>query len=112
MIGKLPMLPMIGEAAWGSRLPMRGSPMGSAEVPRHAMFEELREALLRLSARGRTPVLIHVNNQEDLRAGDLQSAAQLIKELRDAMLMTGGHWIFVGSSGIDNILFQQYSQVA
>ncbi len=82
-----------------------------AEVPSHAMFDELRSAVERLSSSGKQPVLLHLNNLEDLRASDLPAAARLIKELRDCFLIPGAHWIFVGASGIDDAIFQRYSQV-
>lgn len=57
------------------------------------------------------PVLLHVNNLENLRDADLAKAATLIRNLRDYLLIPGGHWLFVGKTGVTRDVFEAREEV-
>ena len=68
-------------------------------------------ALADLSDGGRVPVLQHVNNLENPRDADLAKAATLIRNLRDHLLIPGGHWPFVGKTGVTRDVFDAREEV-
>ena len=74
-------------------------------------FDEVAGALADLSDGGRVPVLLHVNNLENLRDADLAKAATLIRNLRDYLLIPGGHWLFVGKTGVTQDVFEAREEV-
>ena len=74
-------------------------------------FDEVQRAPSELSDGGRMPVLLHVNNLENLRDADLAKAATLVRNLRDYLLIPGGHWLFVGKTGITQDVFEAREEV-
>lgn len=74
-------------------------------------YDEVSGALADLSDGGRVPVLLHVNNLENLRDADLAKAATLIRNLRDYLLVPGGHWLFVGKTGVTRDVFEAREEV-
>ncbi|MEJ7810601.1 MAG: ATP-binding protein [Gemmatimonadaceae bacterium] len=74
-------------------------------------FDEVQRALADLSARGRVPVLLHIDNLENLRDADLERAATLLRNLRDYLLIPGGHWIVVGKTGVTQDVFEVREEV-
>ena len=74
-------------------------------------YDEVAGALADLSDRGRVPVLLHVNNLENLRDADLAKAAALVRNLRDYLLIPGGHWLFVGKTGVTQDVFEAREEV-
>lgn len=74
-------------------------------------FDEVQRALADLSDRGRVPVLLHVDNLENLRDADLTKAATLIRNLRDYLLIPGGHWAFVGKTRVTQDVFEVREEV-
>jgi hypothetical protein len=77
-----------------------------------SLFDELRQALTYLSNHGERRVLLHVNNMENLTREDAAQAAGLIQEVRDCFLADYGHWIFVGTTGITQAIFDPTPQVS
>ncbi len=80
------------------------------QTPPDSLYEHLGEAIHHLTAELAAPVLLHVNNMENLQ--DTASAAVLIKDLRDYLLLEGAHWIFVGALGVEDDVFRVYTQVS
>jgi hypothetical protein len=76
-----------------------------------SLMDELGEALRHLAGSDGRRILIHVNNLETLSATDTASAALMFQGLRDAFLFDGGHWLFVGTTGIGDSLFRATQQV-
>lgn len=74
-------------------------------------YDEVAGALGDLSDGGHVPVLLHVNNLENLRDADLTKAAALIRNLRDYLLIPGGHWLFVGKTGVTRDVFEAREEV-
>lgn len=74
-------------------------------------FDEVQRALADLSDGGRIPVLLHVDNLENLRDADLAKAATLVRNLRDYLLIPGGHWLFVGKTGVTQEVFEAREEV-
>lgn len=74
-------------------------------------FDEVAGALADLSDGGQVPVLLHVNNLENLGEADLARAALLVRNLRDYLLIPGGHWLFVGKTGVAQEVFEATPQV-
>lgn len=83
------------------------APQGSGD----RYYDEVAGALGDLSDGGRVPVLLHVNNLENLRDADLAKAATLIRNLRDYLLIPGGHWLFVGKTGVTRDVFEAREEV-
>jgi hypothetical protein len=83
------------------------SPQGTGD----RYFDEVQRALADLSDNGRTPVLLHVDNLENLRDADLAKAATLVRNLRDYLLIPGGHWLFVGKTGVTQDVFEAREEV-
>jgi len=83
------------------------SPQGTGD----RYFDEVQRALADLSDRGRVPVLLHVDNLENLRDADLAQAATLVRNLRDYLLIPGGHWVFVGKTGVTQDVFEVREEV-
>lgn len=83
-----------------------------AEAPLGNLYEVVREALERLRDDLGSPVLLHVNNLENLSEDDAGRAARLIRDLRDFFLLPGANWVFVGATGVDDRVFRAYDQVA
>lgn len=106
-----------GNTRRGGSLGMAGVSVGtsvSTVAPQGAgdrYYDEVAGALADLSDRGRVPVLLHVNNLENLRDADLAKAATLIRNLRDYLLIPGGHWLFVGKTGVTQDVFEAREEV-
>jgi AAA ATPase domain len=81
------------------------------QAPRDALYEHLGEALRRVTDELARPVLLHVNNLENLTGARAQETALLLRDLRDYLLLPGAHWVFVGATGIEDDLFRVYDQV-
>jgi hypothetical protein len=80
------------------------------QIPADSLYEHLGQAIQNLTAELNAPVLLHVNNMENLQ--DTASAAVLILDLRDYFMLEGAHWIFVGALGIEDEVFRVYTQVS
>lgn len=83
------------------------APQGSGD----RYFDEVQRALADLSDQGRVPVLLHIDNLENLRDADLARAATLVRNLRDYLLIPGGHWIVVGKTGVTQDVFDVREEV-
>lgn len=83
-----------------------------AEIPIDSLYEILGEALERLTGETEARVVIHVNNLENLGAEDAQQASVLMRDLRDYLLLPGAHWVFVGTTGIEQQVFRGFDQVS
>lgn len=82
------------------------------QLPADSLFEHLGSALEQMTAELEAPVVLHVNNLESLALDDVQRAARLLLDLRDYLLIPGAHWIFVGTSGIEDAVFRAHDQVS
>jgi len=80
------------------------------QVGLDSLYEHLGEALSLMRRKSRGGVLIHVNNLENLTEEDAEEASALLRDLRDHLLLPGGHWIFGGASGVDAV-FRRFAQV-
>ena len=80
-----------GAAGSALRAPRRGASAGDGELGR--------------------PVLLHVNNLENLSGTRTRETALLLRDLRDYLLLPGAHWVFVGATGIEDDVFRVYDQV-
>ncbi|HEV7587889.1 MAG TPA: hypothetical protein VGO40_07130 [Longimicrobium sp.] len=81
------------------------------QVPGDALYEMLGEALQQVNKDLGGPVLLHVNNLENLTGERVRQTALLLRDLRDYLLLAGAHWVFVGATGIDDEIFRVYDQV-
>jgi hypothetical protein len=82
----------------------------TARAPAEPLYDHLSFALTDTNeALGRT-VLLHVNNLENLTPDRSRELALLLRDLRDYLLLPA-HWIFVGTTGIENDLFRVHDQV-
>ena len=77
-----------------------------------SLFDELAEALRRLSGPNGRRVLVHVGNLETLTQADACDAARLMQNVRDVFLADWGHWLFVGTTGIADAIFRPTPQVS
>ena len=59
----------------------------------------------------RRRVLLHVNNLERLTREGAAAAAGLLEDVRDLFFTEHAHWLFVGTTGIDQAVFQRTAQV-
>ena len=84
----------------------------AAEAGSLSLFDELKTALLYLSQDSTRCTLLHVNNMEGLSPEDATAAATLIHSLRDAFVLDRAHWLFVGTTDIEQRLFRVYPQVS
>jgi hypothetical protein len=88
-----------------------------AEVEGLSLYDELEEAVTLLvkgprgAERSGRQVLIHVNNLEAMSARDAQKAASLLLDVRDYLMVSGAHWIFVGTTGVESAVFRVHDQV-
>lgn len=82
------------------------------QAPSDSLYEHLGAALQELTRELDAPVVLHVNNLEALTAERTESAATLLLDLRDYLLLPGAHWMFVGASGIEEGIFRGHSQVS
>ena len=76
-----------------------------------SLFTELEQALAYLAEGGTRRILIHVNNMEGLQGPEARAAADLMQQVRDAFLFDHGHWLFVGTTGIEQDIFRVHPQV-
>ncbi|HEU0053273.1 MAG TPA: AAA family ATPase, partial [Longimicrobium sp.] len=82
-----------------------------AEAPMGTLYDTVAEALRRMRDETGAPLLIHVNNLENLSETDADRAANLLRDLRDLLLIPGAHWVFVGALGVDRQVFRRHDQV-
>lgn len=82
------------------------------QAPADSLFEHLGEALRHMSAEFGSPVLLHVNNLENLSRQGAQDTAVLLCDLRDYLLLPGAHWVFVGATGVEDTVFRVHAQVS
>jgi hypothetical protein len=74
-----------------------------------ALLERLaRIAESELSARG---ILVHVNNFENLVEADRSRAADVVRDLRDLLLLSGYHYVFVGTLDALRAVIDAHAQV-
>lgn len=81
-----------------------------AEISDLSLFDELAKAVAYL-AKGGKKVLIHVNNLENLTLEAAADAARLMQQVRDCFLVDHSHWLFVGTTGIEQQIFRASEQV-
>lgn len=77
-----------------------------------SLFDELAEALRRLTGGEGRRVLVHVNNLETLSQDNGSQAARLMQNVRDVFLADWGHWLFVGTTGMADTIFRATPQVS
>jgi hypothetical protein len=88
-----------------------------AEVEGLSLYDELEEAIALLARgpdgaeRSNRRILIHINNLEAMSARDSQKAAALLLDVRDYLMVSGAHWLFVGTTGIESAVFRVHDQV-
>lgn len=82
------------------------------QTPPDSLFEHLGAALEELTRELGAPIVLHVNNLESLTADRTQAAATLLLDLRDYLLLPGAHWVFVGTTGIEDAIFRAHKQVS
>lgn len=81
------------------------------QAPQDPLYEHLGQALHDSAEELGQPVLLHVNNLENLARDTVKSTALLLRDLRDYLLIPGAHWVFVGASGIEDQIFRVFDQV-
>lgn len=81
-----------------------------AELEGLTLFDEINEGFRHLAKSGYR-VLIHVNNLENLSREDAVAAAGLIQDVRDTFFADHSHWLFVGTTGIEEQVFRGTPQV-
>ncbi len=84
----------------------------AAEAADVSLFDELKTAFRYMAKDGTRRALIHVNNMESLTPTHAAAAATLIHSLRDAFQFDHAHWLFVGTSDIEQRLFRVHPQVS
>lgn len=84
----------------------------AAEAGDVSLFEELKTALRYMAKNGSRCLVLHVNNMENLNPQDARAAATLIHSLRDVFQFDHAHWLFVGTSDIEQRLFRVHPQVS
>jgi hypothetical protein len=94
----------VGVSYQGGRVP--------AEAPLGTLYDVVAEGIERVTHDLGGPILLHVNNLENLGEDDALRAARLLRDLRDFLLLPGAHWVFVGAAGTDETVFRAYDQVA
>lgn len=82
------------------------------EVGDVSLHSEVLQALDYLTEASGRRVLIHVNNMENLSREDAASAAGLMQDLRNTFLESSAHWLFVGTTGIEDAIFRASDQVS
>lgn len=81
------------------------------QAPADSLYEHLGEALRHISGELGGPVMLHVNNLENLTREGASQTALLLRDLRDYLLLPGAHWVFVGATGIEDDIFRVHPQV-
>lgn len=105
-----------GEELVGGSATFHGFGMGisrsyvAPQAPADSLYEHLGQAISHLRDELQAPILLHVNNMENLE--DTAATAILMRDLRDYLLLEGAHWIFVGALGIEDEVFRMYTQVS
>lgn len=90
----------------------RGRVRIPAEVGDVSLFDELAQAVAYLTRGGKRKLLLHVNNLENLSLQAAMDAAHLIQQVRDCFLIDHSHWLFVGTTGIQERIFRTAEQVS
>ncbi len=73
------------------------------------IMRDLMSLVRESDARG---VLLHLNNLENLSESDTRNAGEILRSLRDLMLMHDGlHYVVVGTTDAVNIVVNQHTQV-
>lgn len=103
-----------GEEVFGGSVGALGVSAGisrgfvAPRLPPGALYEHLGAALRALRTELGAPVVLHVNNLENV---DGETAAVLLRDLRDYLLLDGAHWVFVGALGVEEEVFRRFDQV-
>lgn len=84
----------------------------AAETGRAPMIEIVGTALARTRETIGAPVLLHVNNLENLHPDATKTASTLMQDVRDVFSFSGAHWLMVGASGIERAVFRTTPQVS
>ncbi len=84
----------------------------AGEIPDMSLFDEVKHALAFLSRGGQRRILIHVNTLESMADENMSAAARLMSQVRDVFLAPHGHWLFVGTTEIEDGIFRVHSQVS
>ncbi len=84
----------------------------AAETGRIPLLETVLEGLARTREAFGSPVVVHVNNLENLSLEDATRAAVLMQNVRDVFAQPGAHWLMVGASGIEGMVFGSSAQVS
>jgi hypothetical protein len=77
-----------------------------------SLFQEVAEAVEYLSEHGRHRILIHVDNIETLLRPDAAAAVALLHDVRDCFLTDQSHWVFVGATEAEDVVFRAVPQVS
>jgi hypothetical protein len=76
-----------------------------------SLLDRVGEALARLRDEI-APILLHVNNLENLSLEAADHAATLMQTVRDVFAYAGAHWLMVGTTGIEEAVFRKTDQVS
>jgi hypothetical protein len=76
-----------------------------------ALLDRVGEALERIRSEI-APILLHVNNLENLGFDAADHAAALMQMVRDIFTYPGAHWLMVGASGTEEAVFRRADQVS
>jgi hypothetical protein len=92
-----------------------GTKGSTVVVPKDIMYDgprimrDLMKLVRESDARG---VLLHLNNLENLSEADTINAGEILRSLRDVMLMYDGlHYVVAGTTDAVNIIVNQHTQV-
>lgn len=81
------------------------------EIGHGSLLDRVGEALVRLRDEI-APILLHVNNLENLGLDAAGHAATLMQTVRDVFAYPGAHWLMVGTTGIEETVFRKTDQVS
>jgi len=81
------------------------------EIGHGSLLDRVGEALVRLRDEI-APILLHVNNLENLSLDVSGHAAGLMQTVRDVFAYPGAHWLMVGTTGIEETVFRKTDQVS
>jgi hypothetical protein len=102
-------LSILGVGGGVSRTRSVSTPPGAMQVDGPRLLRDLLEYARRHGAPG---VLVHVNNLENLGERDARAAAELLRSIRDPILLLEGmHVILVGAGEVVHRVVGRYAQV-
>jgi hypothetical protein len=81
------------------------------EIGHGSLVDRVGEAVGRLRDEI-APILLHVNNLENLSLESAGHAASLMQAVRDIFAYPGAHWLMVGATGIEEAVFRRTDQVS